>query len=351
MLKLKEFWYIAAAASELGVRPIRRSVEGEPLALFRDEAGRAHALEDRCLHRGMALSAGRVADGCLQCPYHGWRYDGAGALAEVPALCEGERLPRARVRSFPVVEQDGSLWVWLGDRAPLADPFRFPHCSEPGWSSFFMHTRFEAPVEACLENFLDVPHTIFVHPGLFRRGATKPTRVRVHERAEGALAEFVDEGELQGVGPRLLFPRGTEMRHTDQFILPSISRVDYLFGETLGGDEAQGFVITSQCTQREEFVVDVTTAITWKLSRLRWAGPLVTAFLRWYCRRVIQQDVRMLAIQGRQWREFGRTAWHTQADLLGQSIARLRRQAVEAVSSGQIEAPRTANVRESFLRI
>ena len=120
MLRLSNHWYIAAPSSELNDKPIRRLVEGEVLVLFRDSAGRPHGLVDRCVHRGMALSSGRVTGDCIQCPYHGWSYDGDGVLRSVPALCDGERLPRATTRrADPVVESDDHLWVWLGSGAPV----------------------------------------------------------------------------------------------------------------------------------------------------------------------------------------------------------------------------------------
>src|SRR5262249_20754076 len=103
MLKLKGYWYIAAPSAELGRQPIRRIVEDGPLVLFRDLAGKAHGLIDRCAHRGMALSHGRVVRDCIECPYHGWQYDGVGKLCSVPALCEGEALPQPKTMiNFPV---------------------------------------------------------------------------------------------------------------------------------------------------------------------------------------------------------------------------------------------------------
>jgi phenylpropionate dioxygenase-like ring-hydroxylating dioxygenase large terminal subunit len=320
MLTLNNHWYIAAPGSDLRRRPIRRVVEGKPLVLFRDSQGRPQALLDRCAHRGMALSHGRVVGDCIECPYHGWRYDGQGTLRAVPALCETEPLPQPRTMlSCPVVESDHHLWVWIGQagarEGPIRPPFHFPRCGEPGWATFFMHTRFEAPVEACLENFLDVPHTLFVHPGLFRGGVQRPTRARVLRFEDSVEAEFLDEQPLEGIGPRLLFPAGTVMRHTDRFLLPAITRVDYAFGEEYG------FLITSQCTQRAEYVVDVTTAITWRLRLPAW---LIRPLLGWYCRRVIRQDVNILKVQGEQIRQFGVTCLSTPADLLGSHIRGLR---------------------------
>jgi phenylpropionate dioxygenase-like ring-hydroxylating dioxygenase large terminal subunit len=340
MLKLGGYWYIAAPSGELGRRPIGRLVEGEPLVLFRDAAGRPHALSDRCAHRGMALSHGRVVGDCIECPYHGWQYDGAGRLRAVPALCDGEPLPQPRTMiAFPVVESDRHLWVWIGQEAPAGVPFHFPHCGEPGWSTFFLHTRFQAPVEACLENFLDVPHTLLVHPGLFRGRQPRPTRARIRRRRDQVEAEFLDEPPLEGLGPRLLFPRGTRMRHVDRFLLPSITHVEYAFGE------AYAFFITSQCTQRAEMVVDVTTAITW---RLPLPAGLIGPLLRCYCRRVIEQDVAVLEVLGQQGRRFGPTYLSTSADLLGSHIRGLRHQAAEG-SIAADDSPETCV--ETILRI
>lgn len=318
---IKGYWYIAAAGSELKAKPINRKVEGESLVLWRDQAGNPHALRDRCAHRGMALSAGKVVNDCVQCPYHGYAYDGQGRLKDIPSLCSGERLPRVRgMKSLPVIEQQEQLWVWIGEQEPTRKPFEFPHYGEEGWTTFFMQTRFHAPVDMCLENFLDVPHTIFVHPGLFRNEDQDTVQTRVTRSGESVVVTFLDEKPMEGVGPRLVFPKGVKQKHTDRFILPSISRVDYEYGSD------HQFLIVSQCTQREEFVVDVTTAITWKLP----LPTLITKpFLKWYCRKVIQQDVDILEIQGAQMKEFGRHFTHTKVDLLGRHIHALRRNAAQ----------------------
>lgn len=177
MLTLVGCWYIAAAARELRRRPIRREVEGETLVLFRDASGTPHALTDVCAHRGMALSRGKVVGAWVQCPYHGWQYDGQAPVTHVPALCDEDDLPQPKtVRRFPAVEQDEQIWLWIGTDEPDSTPPTFPHYGERGWRTFFMQTRFAAPADACLENVLDVPHTLLVHPGLFRGEQTKPTR-------------------------------------------------------------------------------------------------------------------------------------------------------------------------------
>lgn len=94
--------------------------EGKPIVLFRDEADQAFALEDRCSHRRVPLSPGPVKPGGLQCPYHGWTFDGnSGRCTDIPNLGREERVPSSYgVTPYPVAEANGFIHVWLGDGAP-----------------------------------------------------------------------------------------------------------------------------------------------------------------------------------------------------------------------------------------
>src|SRR6266850_2081217 len=226
-MSLKDNWYIAAEARELKRKPIGLELYGERLVLFRDEKGNPAALEDRCAHRNLELSRGRTIDGCIECQYHGWRYDGAGALRVVPSLGKNACLPNHRVRSFPAVEQNGFIWVFLGAAVPQALPFHFPHYGEDSWTTFRMKTRFEASVEACLENFLDCPHTVFVHKGWFRSHDTRELAAVVQGKSNSVEARFRGEPISKSVVSRLFFPKGRELKHTDRFEMPNISRVHY----------------------------------------------------------------------------------------------------------------------------
>jgi vanillate O-demethylase monooxygenase subunit len=117
-------WYVVAYAREVGRELLGRTVLGEPLVLCRtEEDGRPVALHDRCVHRRYPLSAGGLDGDRIVCGYHGFTYDTTGACVYVPGQ---KRIPRtARVTSYPVVEQDALVWVWIGDPA-LADPGTIP---------------------------------------------------------------------------------------------------------------------------------------------------------------------------------------------------------------------------------
>ncbi len=94
---------------------------GEPVLIGRGRDGVAFAMRDICPHRGVPLSAGRVlADNTVECPYHGWRFRGDGVCAAIPSLVGGETIEASniRVKSYPVREQDGLIWVYM--RRPAA---------------------------------------------------------------------------------------------------------------------------------------------------------------------------------------------------------------------------------------
>src|SRR5271156_1896472 len=134
-MSLQDYWYIACEIGELRAKPLSCTIFDRALAIYRDAKGRPAALLDRCAHRNMALSLGKVVDGCLECPYHGWRYDGAGQCKAVPSLGPDGVIPSSsHVRSFLCVEQDGYVWVYCGEKEPRGQPFSFPRVSESGWT-------------------------------------------------------------------------------------------------------------------------------------------------------------------------------------------------------------------------
>lgn len=316
-VSLRDRWYIAALASDLAAGPVARRILGEPIVVFRS-GGESAALEDRCAHRNMALSAGQVVGGAIQCPYHGWRYGPTGACVEIPSLGEGRPVPPGcQVRRYPTTLSDGYVWVWMGHGQPALQPYRYPNLGSPGWTSFRMYNRFQAPVEACAENFLDVPHAVFVHVGLFRNPDPRERVARVERSADRVVAAFEYDPEPTSLISRLAFPRGATMLHTDAFILPSTTQVDYAFTAD------RHFTISSQCTPVTDAQTDVYTVLTFRFGSI---GPLFRLVLEPLSWRIIRQDVDILARQTEQIRLFGGAPRFTYAetDLLARHIKELR---------------------------
>lgn len=176
---LKNAWYVAGWDSELvGDTLLARRILGTNVVFYRGEDGTPVALEDRCCHRLAPLSHGQREGNCVRCMYHGLLFDPAGKCVEVPGQ---ERISdKLRVRSYPLVERDHLLWIWMGDPA-LADPTQIhdTHWHDtPGWSAErggYIH--YKSNVQLIADNLLDFSHLAFVHNktiGTRKQGNVKP---------------------------------------------------------------------------------------------------------------------------------------------------------------------------------
>jgi phenylpropionate dioxygenase-like ring-hydroxylating dioxygenase large terminal subunit len=322
--EINSFWQIACRSKDLKRAPISRVINGQPIVLFRDSRGQVIALEDRCAHRNAPLSLGRIQNGRLQCAYHGWEYDSEGKVVHVPALpVESKPCTGLCVRSFLVREQDEFVWLTLESKAPSQEPPAFPYFNQRGWTSFVIMTRFRGTVEACLENFLDCPHATYVHRYWFRAPTAKPVKVVVRTLPDGAIAEYFGEPRKKSAVWWLLAPRRGEMIHTDRYIAPSMSRVDYQFPNGLH------YIISSSCTEVSAGEIEVYTVISFKFG---WLAPLVRLYFEPLSRLIIRQDVDILAAQQKNIARFGTPCFaSTKADLLGPHIAAWR----QALKAGQ----------------
>ncbi len=313
---LDAYWYIACRSGELkSKKPLASTLLGRHVVLFRDEKGSPVALEDRCPHRNSPLSRGKVVAGKIECPYHGWKFGAEGELCEVPALKSGV-LPSHCTPSYPCMEQDGYIWVTLSQNFTQNRPLKFPHLGDKGWTAFHMKTLFNAPVEACLENFLDCPHATYVHRFWFRSPTAKRVRATVRTLNDGIVAEYFEEPREKSLVWSLLTRKNSTMKHTDRYIAPSTTRVDYVFSNQ------RHFIITSSCTPISETQTQVYTVMNFRVPPI---GPLVRLYFEPLSRRIIKQDVDMLdAVQWNMSR-FERASYKfIEPDLLGPSILKWR---------------------------
>lgn len=194
-------WTPVAASEELErAAPLGLRLADVPLALFRDAEGRPAAVLDRCPHRGVALSLGKVEEGRLQCPFHGWEFDREGASCRIPWNPDARR-DRLGVTAFPAHEVGGQIWVYTGHAPPgppeTADVFTSPHVRVSG---------FTMPIEAhwtrVMENMLDWPHLPFVHRSTIGRAmvassASGRMDIELEDRPYGFTTQIAIDGTKQ----------------------------------------------------------------------------------------------------------------------------------------------------------
>lgn len=283
-------WYVACESSGLGEVPQSVEIFDTPLVLFRSESGDVSALLDNCPHRGAPLSIGKVNSGQIECAYHGWTFSGTGVCVHIPGLVDRGPTERYSAVAFPAFEQDGYVWVCGSSaRRPAHLPPRVPLYGEPGYTTIREVVDLEASVFDVAENALDVPHTAFLHGGIFRspKRISNPRRVVITRGSDSVEAEYFDE---QGLPPFIteFLTKGAAIQHIDRFILPSTLQVEYGFGPR------NHILVTSNCTPLSNHKTRLFANIS-----LRSSLPhsLLKLALRPLLLRIIRQDAVMLQAQ------------------------------------------------------
>lgn len=184
----KSLWHPVALTEAVVHAPLAVQLLEQELVLWRDLAGQVHAFVDRCPHRGARLSMGRVQADRLECPYHGWQFEGDGHCAQVPAVPDFVPPPAHCVRAFGVQERHGLVWVQL-EAADTALP-QFPAEDDARLRKLNCGPYdVAASAPRIIENFLDMSHFGFVHEGwLGSRDATAMERYAVETTPTGVKA-------------------------------------------------------------------------------------------------------------------------------------------------------------------
>jgi phenylpropionate dioxygenase-like ring-hydroxylating dioxygenase large terminal subunit len=229
----------------------------------------------------------------------------------------------AKARQCPhveVCEQEGLVWVYPAfDEKPANGPFCLGLDKLSDHTIVVRQVDAQATLHATLENALDVPHTAFLHRGLFRSGKPNQVRVRITRTSLGVEAEYMGEPRPSGIIGRVLSPGGGIVEHWDRFVLPSIAQVEYRLGVE------SHFVVTALCTPVSDFHTRLTAVAAF---RTPLPAPLLKPLLTAVGLRIFAQDARILRAQTDNIRNFGGEQFmSSELDMLGPHIWWLLRQA------------------------
>jgi len=207
-------WTIVGLARDLPRdKPVPLRVAGERLVLFRDVAGHACALVDRCPHRGVALSLGQVRGGIIECPFHGWRFGGDGANCHVPWNPDARR-DRLGATALPLREMAGLLWLFTGFD-PAEEPQPPDSVLQPDAVLCAQSALWNTHWTRAMENMLDSPHLPFVHRASIGRFVAKHVGgwmdVSWTPTAYGARIENAMEGRARGARLDYRSPNAMEL--------------------------------------------------------------------------------------------------------------------------------------------
>ncbi len=161
---LRNTWYVACTPDEIADKPLGRRICGENIVFYRAEGDRVAALQNFCPHRGAPLSLGFVRDGKLVCGYHGLVMGSDGKCVAMP----GQRVGGfPAIRSYPVVERYGFIWIWPGD-PDKADPAEIPELvwgDNPEWAFGGGLYHVKSDYRLMIDNLMDLTHETYVHAG------------------------------------------------------------------------------------------------------------------------------------------------------------------------------------------
>jgi phenylpropionate dioxygenase-like ring-hydroxylating dioxygenase large terminal subunit len=196
---LRNFWYPLAPSWMVHRAPVGLTRLSERMALWRDEAGGIHALEDRCPHRGARLSLGWNLGDRIACWYHGIETAADGTVVRVPAQqscpLEGQRC----VRSYQVAERHGAIFAWFGDAlhaepAPLALP---EELTSEDWSSILCTAHWRCNYRYAVENVMDPMHGAYLHAASHSMAhGDKTAAMRIVASAGGFTFEKVGQRDV-----------------------------------------------------------------------------------------------------------------------------------------------------------
>ena len=159
---IKNAWYVACTPDDFQDKPLGRKICGESMVFYRGAQGQAVALEDFCPHRGAPLSLGFVKDGNLVCGYHGLEMGCEGKTIAMP----GQRVRGfPAIRSFPVVERYGFVWVWPGQADKASEDLipKFEFFDNPAWAYGGGLYHIACDYRLMVDNLMDLTHETYVH--------------------------------------------------------------------------------------------------------------------------------------------------------------------------------------------
>jgi vanillate O-demethylase monooxygenase subunit len=188
---IRNTWYVVGLSRSFHYAPAKKIVTGLPIVMWRRREGPVVAFDARCTHKRFPLWDGKLLDnGSIQCPYHGLCFDHTGKCVDIPSQPDVPISPSMHLRDYPVIEQDGIVWLWPGEveKSKSVKPPRIPELSDPKYDSAVSDPpiRVRAEPRLLIENLLDITHFFPLHDG------------NIGDRANSLIPVELSEGVVDG---------------------------------------------------------------------------------------------------------------------------------------------------------
>lgn len=224
---IRNQWYVVLESKELRKNNMLGVTRmGEKMVFYRNSRGEAGCMLDRCAHRGVALSAGKIVHDHVQCPFHGFEYDTEGRCRLIPANGKKAAVPEyIRVPSYPVREAHGFIYIFWGDSTDNLPEIPFFDDIDDSFTYGTLVDHWSTHYSRAIENQLDVVHLPFVHHNTIGRGNRTLVHGPAHAETDSMLQIWVhnvkDDGNTLPIKPDALKPGSLQSQHL-HFIFPNI---------------------------------------------------------------------------------------------------------------------------------
>ena len=339
-------WYFAALSRDVKPESLKRyELLGEPVLVGRTKAGKLFAMRDICPHRAAPLSAGRVVDKpgegeTVECPYHGWRFRPDGVCASIPSLVEDQAFEadRIRVRSYPVRESQGMVFVWIsadprGGGEPDHEPPVFPGVVG-GEAKLVEWMDFDSHIDHAVVGLMDPAHGPYVHQQWWWRSEhSMHEKAKAFEPREQGFAMVRHAPSSNSRAYKLL---GGAPATEITFRLPG-----YRWEHIQVGPKQ---VLALTCLTP---ITETTTRITQIFWSDHWIFDLIRPFLRMGVVAFLKQDGGMVNLQNEGLRYDPALIWIDDADKQAKWYQQLKREWIKSRAEGR---PFTNPVKAAILR-
>ncbi len=196
---LQNYWYPVAASWQVNSAPIGITRLSENIVLWRDGKNQVHALEDRCPHRGARLSLGWNLGERIACWYHGIEINSKGTVEKVPAVNACPLEGKTCIKSYPVEERNGAIFLWFGDELhPEPAPLSLPEeMASEEWSSFLCLSNWKCNYRYAIDNVMDPMHGAYLHATSHSMAeGDKQADMRVRKTETGIMFEKVNQRDM-----------------------------------------------------------------------------------------------------------------------------------------------------------
>ena len=336
---LRDIWYVAMTAGELKAGKLhKRMFLNEPVVMGRNRDGSPFALRDICPHRAVPLSAGQLLDEdgqgqTVECAYHGWRFGTSdGVCKHIPSLVEGQpfEVEKVQVRRYAAVEQDDLVWIYMPSQPggePNGPPPRFDRMvhqkgAREGRVKFVETAELACHMDHAVIGLLDPAHTPFVHKSpLWRSSKTLKEKEKHYAPSEMGFTMLSHEPVNSPLYTWLL---GPGVRVEIQFILPGLR------AESIT-TERHSFLGLAAITPIRDDLCEIREIMYWNAPTL----DLIKPFARPFTHAFLQQDARIMKLQGEGLAHDPPLMQIPDADTLMVWYRRLKREWIKAGETGR----------------